>query len=146
MYRNINCCRQRCVSCTDIGENLTQRTALKWKTHKNCVETNGEKKNVRNPILIEKWFDEIYLASIDLYYKCQSTEVFDIAIGGKVKNFSQDYVYTQGIPRTIRLDAACCLVRKQVTSFCVQNIIDTRKVPANSHAAVGFVERIVKTL
>ena len=60
--------------------------------------------------------------------------------------FLRDYAYTHGIPRTIRLDQATCLVGKQVTNFCNENNINIIDAPVGDHRAIGLVERMIQTI
>ena len=43
--------------------------------------------------------------------------------------FLRDYAYTHGIPGTIRIDQATCLVGKQVTNYCNENNINIIDAP-----------------
>ena len=51
-----------------------------------------------------------------------------------------------GIPRSIRLDQAKCLVGNQVKTFCNKNNIDIIEAPVNVHRAIGLVERLIQTI
>ena len=56
------------------------------------------------------------------------------------------YIENQGIPRSIRLDQAKCLVVHQVKNFCNKNNIDIIEAPVNDHRAIGLVERLIQTI
>ena len=56
------------------------------------------------------------------------------------------YIENHGIPQSIRLDQAKCLVGNRVKTFCNKNNIDTIEAPVNSHRAIGFVERLIQTI
>ena len=56
------------------------------------------------------------------------------------------YIENHGIPRSIRLDQAKCLVGNQVKTFCNKNNIDIFDVPVNDHRAIGLVERLIQTI
>ena len=51
-----------------------------------------------------------------------------------------------GIPRSIRLDQAKCLVGNQVMTFSNKNNIDIFEAPVNDHRAIGLVERLIQTM
>ena len=53
--------------------------------------------------------------------------------------FLRDYANTHGIPRTIRLDQATCLVGKQITNYCNENNINIIDAPVGDHRAIGLV-------
>ena len=63
-----------------------------------------------------------------------------------VVNFLDDYIQTQGILRTNRLDQAHCLIGDKVKNFCKQNNIIIVTAPANDHRAIGLVERLIQTI
>ena len=56
------------------------------------------------------------------------------------------YIETHGIPRSIRLDQAKCLVGNQVKTFGNKNNIDIIEAPVNDHRAIGLVERLFQTI
>ena len=56
------------------------------------------------------------------------------------------YIEFHGIPRSIRLDQAKCLVGNQVKTFCNKNNIDIIEAPVNEHRAIGLVERLIQTI
>ena len=56
------------------------------------------------------------------------------------------YIETHGIPRSIRLDQAKCLVGNQVKTFCNKNNIEIIEAPVNDHRAIGLVERLIQTI
>ena len=56
------------------------------------------------------------------------------------------YIEIHGIPRSIRLDQAKCLVGNQVKTFCNKNNIDIIEAPVNDHRAIGLVERPFQTI
>ena len=90
---------------------------------------------------------EIYfLTCIDRYSKYPTVEIFEKANGTNVVKLIREYAYKHGIPRTIRLDQATCLVAKQVTSYCNENNIDILDAPVGDHRAIGLVERMIQTI
>ena len=56
------------------------------------------------------------------------------------------YIENHGIPRSIRLDQAKCLVGHQVKNFCNKNNIEIIEAPVNDHRAIGLVERLIQTI
>ena len=56
------------------------------------------------------------------------------------------YIENRGIPRSIRLDQAKCLVGNQVTTFCNKINIDIIEAPVNDHRAIGLVEILIQTV
>ena len=51
------------------------------------------------------------------------------------------YIENHGIPRSIGLYQAKCLVGNQVRTFCYKNNIDIIEAPMNNHRAIGLVEK-----
>ena len=56
------------------------------------------------------------------------------------------YIENHGVPRSIRLDQAKCLVGNQVKTFCRKINIDIIEAPVNDHRAIGLVERLIQTI
>ena len=56
------------------------------------------------------------------------------------------YIETHGIPRSIRLDQAKCLIGHQIKTFCNKNNIEIIEAPVNDHRAIGLVERLIQTI
>ena len=86
------------------------------------------------------------MACIDRYSKYPTVRIFEKTNGTNVVKFLRSYAYTHGIPRTIRLDQATCLVGKQVTNYCNENNIDILDAPVGDHRAIGLVERMIQTI
>ena len=147
MHREILAKTSDCVPCTDIGKNLKPIIPKsKWFPHKACQEPNEEIQiDFGGPILNDQDKDIYFLTCIDRYLKYPTVRIFEKANGANVVKFLRDYAYTHGIPRTIRLDQATCLVGKQVTNYCNENnnIIDA---PVGDHRAIGLVERMIQTI
>ena len=79
--------------------------------HKLCQNPNEEIQiDFGGPILNEKDKEIYFLTSIDRYSKYHTVEIFEKANGTKVVKFVREYAYNHGMPRTIRLDQATCLV------------------------------------
>ena len=147
MHREILAETSDCVPCTKIGKNLKPIIPKsKWHPHKACQEPNEEIQiDFGGPIFNDKDKDIYFLTCIDCYSKYPTVRIFDNANGVNVVKFLRDYAYTHGIPRTIRLDQATCLVGKQVTNYCNENnnILDA---PVGDHRAIGLVERMIQTI
>ena len=86
------------------------------------------------------------MACIDRYSKYPTIRILEKANGTNVVKFFGNYAYTHGIPRTISLDQATCLVGKQVTNYCNENNIDILDAPVGDHRANGLVERMIQTI
>ena len=56
------------------------------------------------------------------------------------------HIENHGIPRSIRLDQAKCLVGNQVKTFRHKNNINIIEAPVNDHRAIGLVERLIQTI
>ena len=56
------------------------------------------------------------------------------------------YIENHGIPRSIRLDQAKCLVGNQLKTFCNKNNNDIIEAPVNDHRDIGLVERLIQTI
>ena len=61
------------------------------------------------------------------------------AKGPNATTFLDMYIRNHGVPSTIRLVKAKCLVEKQVPKFCNKNYIDIKKAPVKDHRAIGLV-------
>ena len=86
------------------------------------------------------------LAAIDRFSKYPTAYIYDKANGPNVLKFLDMYIEIHGIPRSIRLDQAKCLVGNQVKTFCNKNNIDIIEAPVNDHRAIGLVERLIQTI
>ena len=148
MHREILAKTSDCAPCTDIGKNLKPIIPKsKWHPHKACQEPNEEIQIAfGGPIINDKDKDIYFLTCIDRYSKYPTVRIFENANGVNVVKFLRDYAYTHGIPRTIRLDQATCLVGKQVTNYCNENNIDILDAPVGDHRAIGLVERMIQTI
>ena len=137
-----------CVPFTDIGKNLKPIIPKsKCHPHKACQEPNEEKQiDFGGPIINDKDKDIYFLTSNDRYSKYPTVRKFDNANGVNVVKFLRDYAYTHGIPRTIRLDQATCLVGKQVTNYCNENNINILDAPVGVHRTIELVERMIQTI
>ena len=147
MHREILTKTSDSVSCTGIGKNLKPIVSKsKWHQHKACKEPNEEIQIVfGGPIINDKDKDIYFLTCIDRYSKYPTFRIFDNANGVNVKKFLRDSAYIHGVPRTIRVDQATCLVGKQVTNYCNENNINNLDAPVGDHRAIGLVERMIHT-
>ena len=56
------------------------------------------------------------------------------------------YIENHGIPRSIHLDQAKCLVGNQVKNFCKTINIEIIEAPVNDHRGIGLVGRLMQTI
>ena len=75
-----------------------------------------------------------------------SAEIFDNANASNVTKFLDNYIHIYGVPRSLRIDQARCLIANQVKIFCTENIINLIPAPAIDHRAKGLVERLISTI
>ena len=68
------------------------------------------------------------------------------ANGPIILKFLVLYTENHGIPRSIRLDQAKCLIGNQIKTFCNKNSIEIIETPVNNHRAIGLVERLIQTI
>ena len=148
MHKEILAKTSDCVPCTEIGKNLKPIIPKsKWHPHKTCQELNEEIQiDFAGSITNDKEKDIYFLTCIDRYSKYPTVRIFDNANGVNVVKFLRDYAYTHGIPRTIRLDQATCLVGKQITNYCNENNIKILDAPVGDHRAIGLVERMIQKI
>ena len=137
-----------CKTCTVTGKNLKSVIPAKqFHPHIPCVEPNQEIQiDFGGPIFDEKGNEIYFLAAIDRFSKYPTTCIYEKANGLNVLKFLDMYVENHGIPRSIRLDQAKCLVGNQVKTFCNKKIIDIIEAPVNDHRAFGLVERLIQTV
>ena len=147
MHRELIVKATECKSCTAIGKNLKSVIPAKQFTpHIPCVEPNQETQiDFGGPIFDEKGNEVYFLAAIDRFSKYPTAYIYDKANGPNVLKFLDMYIETHGIPRSIRLDQAKCLVGNQVKVFCNKNNIEIIEAPVNDHRAIGLVERLIQT-
>ena len=70
----------------------------------------------------------------------------DNANASNVIKFLDNYIQIHGVPRSLRINQARCLVGNQVKNFCTKNNIRLIPAPANDHRAIGLVERLIGTI
>ena len=56
------------------------------------------------------------------------------------------YFESHGVPRSIRLDQAKCLVGNQVKTFFNKNNIQFIEATVNDQRAIGLVKRLIQTI
>ena len=137
-----------CKPCTAIGKNLKSVIPAKqFKAHTPCIVPNQEKQiYFAGPINNEKEHEIYILTSIDRFSKYPSAELVDNANASNVIKFLDNYIQIHGVPRSLRIDQARCLVGNQVKNFCMKINITLIPAPANDHRAIGLVERLIGTI
>ena len=135
----------KCKPCTAIGQNLKYVIPAKqFKPHIPCVEPNQELKiDFGGPIFDEKGAEVYFLFATDQFSKYPTACIYEEANG---PNFLDMHIENNGIPRSIRLDKAKCLVGNQVKTFCNKNNIPVIEAPVNDHRAIGLVETLIQTI
>ena len=131
-----------------IGKNLKSIIPAKqFHPHIPCVYPIQETQiDFGGPIFDEKCNEIYFLAAIDHFSKYPSACIYDKANGPNVLTFLDMYIENHGIPRSIRLDQAKCLVGNQVKTFCNKNNIDIIEAPVNHHRSLGLVERLIQKI
>ena len=56
------------------------------------------------------------------------------------------YIENHGIPQSIRLHQAKCLIGNQIKTFCNKNNIEIIEAPVSDHRAIRLVERLIKLI
>ena len=137
-----------CKSCTAIGKNLKSVIPAKqFKAHTPCIVPNQEIQiDFAGPINNEKEHEMYILTCIDRSSKYPSSELVDNANAPNVVKFLDNYIQIHGVPRSLRIDQAHCLIGNQVKKFCMKNNITLIPAPANDHRAIGLVERLIGTI
>ena len=148
MHRELIAKSTECKPCTAIGKNHKSIIPAKQFTpHIPCVEPNQEIQiDFGGPIFDEKGNEVYFFAAIDRFSKYPTAYIYDKANGPNVLKFLDMYIETHGIPRSIRLDQAKCLIGHQVKIFCNKNNIEIIEAPVNDHRAIGLVERLIQTI
>ena len=83
---------------------------------------------------------------MDGFSEYPSAEIFENVNASNVIKFLDNYIHAHGVPRSLRIDQARCLIGTQVKKFCTKNKITLIPAPANKHRAIGLVERLISTL
>ena len=113
-----------CKSCTAIGKNLKSVIPAKqFKAHTPCIVPNQEMQiDFAGPINNEKEHEIYILTCFDRFSKYPSAEFVDNANSSNVIKFSDNYIQIHGVPRSLRIDQARCLVGNHVKKFCIKKI------------------------
>ena len=108
-----------CKSCTAIGKNLKSVIPAKQlKAHTPCIVPNQEIQiDFAGPINNEKEHEIYILTCIDRFSKYPSAELVDNANVLNLIKFLDNYIQIHGVPRSLRIDQARCLVGNQEKIF-----------------------------
>ena len=134
-------------SCTAIGKNLTSIIpANKFQVHKPCIVPNQEIQiDFTGPINNERDHEIYILTCIDRFSEYLYAEIFDNANASNVIKLLYSYIHIHGIPRSLQIYQARCLIGNQVKNFCTKNIT-LIQAPANDQRARDLVERLISTI
>ena len=89
-----------------------------FQAHKPCIVPNQEIQiDFAGPINNEKNLEIYILTCIDRFSKYHSAEIFDNANAYNVIIFLDNYIHIHGVPRSLRIDQACCLIGNQLKKF-----------------------------
>ena len=89
--------------------------AKQFKAHTPCIVPNQEiQKDFAGPINNEKEHEIYILTCVDRFSKYPSAEIVENANAMNVKKFLNNYIHTHGVPRSLRIDQARCLIGIQV--------------------------------
>ena len=137
-----------CKSRTAIGKILKSVIPAKqFQAHTPCIVPNQEIQiDFAGPIINEKEHEIYILTCIDRFSKYPSAEIFENANASNVINVLDNYIHAHGVPRSLRIDQARCLIGNQVKNFCTKNNITLIPAPANDHRAIGSVESLICTI
>ena len=115
------------------------------RPHTPCDEPNQEKQiDFGGHIFDEKGNEVYFLAAIDRFSKYTTACMYEKANGPNVLKFLEMYIESHGIPRSIRLNQAKCLVGNQEKNFCTKNNIQIIEAPVVDHRAIGSTERLIQ--
>ena len=116
-------------------------------TFKKCVQPNDEIQiDFGGPILNEKGIEQYFITSVDRYSKYPTAEIMNNASGTNVIKLLKKFIYSHGVPRTVRLDQDRCFTGKKFETFGTENSITPIYAPANDHRAIGLGERLIQTI
>ena len=137
-----------CKSCTAIGKNLKSVIPAKqFKAHTPCIVPNQEIQIDFAGIINNEKEHEIYiLTCIDRFSKNPSAELVDNASASNIIKFLDNYIPVHGVPRSLRIDQARCLIVNQVKNFCMKNNITLIPAPATDLRAIRIIERLIGTI
>ena len=105
-----------CKSSTATGKNLKPVIPAKqFKAHTPCIVPNQEIQiDFAGPINNEKEHEIYSLTCIYRFSKYPSAEIIENANASNVIKFLDNYIHTHGVPRSLRIDQARCLIGNQV--------------------------------
>ena len=112
-----------CKPCTAIGKNLKSMIPAKqFQAHKPFIVPIQEIQiDFAGPIYNEKDHEIYILTCIDRFSKYTFAEIFDNANASNVIKFLDNYIqYINGVPRSLRLDQARCIIGNQVKNFALK--------------------------
>ena len=120
-----------CKSCTAIGTNLNSIIPAKqFQAYKPYIVPNQEIQiDFAGPISNVKNHEIYILTCIDRFSKYPSAEVFDNANASNVRKFLDNYIHIHGVPRSLRIDQARCLMGNQVKNFVWKKISLSYQLP-----------------
>ena len=107
-----------CKVCTAIGKNLKSIIPAKqFQAHKPRMVPNQELQiDSAGPINNEKDHETYILTRIDRFSK-NPAEIFDNANASNVIKCLDKYIQIHGVPRSLQIDQARCLIGNQVKKF-----------------------------
>ena len=134
IHRDILAKTSKCKACTEIGKNLKSKIPnCKWSPLPKRIEPNDEIQiDFGGTIINEKGIEQYFISNIDRYSKYPTAEILNNASGTNVFKFLNNYIYNQGVPRTIRLDQARFFTGNKLENFCTENNITPIYAPANA--------------
>ena len=122
---------KKCKPCTAIWNNLKSVIPPKqFKPHIPCVEPNQELQVDFGGLFYNEKGNEVYfLAAIDRFFKYATACIYIKVNGPNVIKFLVMYIENHGVPHSIRLDQAKCLIGNQTQSLGNKNVIQISKLP-----------------
>ena len=105
-----------CKFCTAIGKNLKSVIPAKqFQEHTPCIVPNQEIQiDFAGPIINEKEHEDYILTCMDGFSKYPSAETFENANASNVIKSLDNYIHAHGVPRSLRIDQARCLIGTQM--------------------------------
>ena len=108
-----------CKPSTAVGKILKSIIPAKqFQAHKLCIVPNQEIQiDFAGPFNNEKGHEYYILARIDRFSKHPSAEIFYKASAYNVIKFLDNYIQIHGVPRSLRIDQARCLLGNPLKKF-----------------------------
>ena len=137
-----------CKTCTTIGNNLKSVIPAKqFRPRIPYVEPNQEIQiDFGGAFFGEKGNVVFFIAARDHFSKYPTSCIYEKANRPDALKFLDMYIEYRGIPRSIRLDQAKCLVGNQVEIFCNKINIDIIEALVNDLRAIGLAERLIQMI